>query len=376
MKCSLFSMFLLALSTFVFLIKEETTTAFVFPINKSIRWGATYLQRATSGKEDQDHFGRTIPKTTRQNEDSNINKEPTDREAQAETTTIKPASNLEPLVVCGPSGVGKGTVIDCLRKRFPSNIFGFSISHTTRQPRPGEIHGQHYYFTIIGDMQRAIDQDKFIEHALVHGNYYGTSKEIIEVLQGEDKITILDIDMQGVKSVKRSAVAAKFIFIAPPSMIDLENRLRGRGTETEEAIQKRLGNAVKEMEYGQQDGEFDRIFINHDVESTVDEMIEILNEWYPQLNEVGVQLKQQVDSTIIKAGDNILNQQIVMDEQQSFPPLDTMTKEVRRRFDIMSDSDKMLNLPSVRIGHKQLKPVDRTEQQTTSNSNEEGKNET
>jgi len=327
-----------------------------------MRWDVTYLQRVTSDDVYQDHYGRTIQKTAQQNEDNNINKEETDRSPQAETKTIKATSNLEPLVVCGPSGVGKGTVIDCLRKRFPSNVFGFSISHTTRQPRPGEINGQHYYFTIIEDMQRDIDQDKFIEHALVHGNYYGTSKEIIEVLQGEDKITILDIDMQGVKSVKESKVPAKFIFIAPPSMIDLENRLRGRGTETEEAIQKRLGNAVKEMEYGQHDGEFDRIFVNNDIENTVDEMVEILNEWYPQLKENP--LKKQVDSSI-KAGENNLIQQAIMDEQQSSPPLDTTIKETCRRIDIMGASDKMLDLPSVRIGHDQLEPIDRTEQQTT-----------
>lgn len=194
--------------------------------------------------------------------------------------------NLDPLVICGPSGVGKGTVIESLRSRFPPEVFGFSVSHTTRQPRPGEAHGEHYHFTTQEDIQRDIEEGLFVEHALVHGNYYGTSKEAIEVLQRDDKITILDIDMQGVISVKESGIAAKYVFIAPPSMIELENRLRGRKTETEEAIQKRLGNAAKEIEYGEKDGNFDRLFVNNDVEQTVDEMVEVLTKWYPQLEEV------------------------------------------------------------------------------------------
>ena len=379
--------FLLSLSTFVvFVVVEEaattTTTAFVVPIiiarhrQKCCHRDTTNfsMQGASGGEVHQDQHGRTIQKPIQQiNEDnSNNNNKNNDLTTQieAETTTVK--SNLEPLVVCGPSGVGKGTVIDCLRKRYPSEVFGFSVSHTTRQPRPGEIHGQHYYFTTIEDIQRDIDQGMFVEHALVHGNYYGTSKEAIKVLQDENKITILDIDMQGVISVKESNVPAKYIFIAPPSMIELENRLRGRGTETEDAIQKRIGNAAKEIEYGQQqDDEVDnRIFVNNDVENTVSEIIEVLNEWYPQLKEgsmVSIQQQQQNQ------------QQQVTDEEQS-TTVEATTKESNRAFDIMGESDRMLDLSSVRM-HNRLEPVDRTTREeeeitatttTTTESDEKG----
>jgi guanylate kinase len=204
--------------------------------------------------------------------------------------------NLEPLVVCGPSGVGKGTVIDSLMKHFASHPtdnandcsseppFGFCVSHTTRKPRPGEIDGVHYFFSSTEDFQRDIQAGKFVEHAVVHGNYYGTSKAAIERLQRQERITILDIDMQGVIAVKESGIAAKYIFIAPPSLEELERRLRGRGTETEEAIQKRLGNAAKEISYGLEVGNFDHVIVNHHVDQTVEEMKKILQGWYPQLN--------------------------------------------------------------------------------------------
>lgn len=204
---------------------------------------------------------------------------------------------LEPLVVCGPSGVGKGTIIASLMQQFasrsdgtnddegnPEPPFGFCVSHTTRQARPGEVDGVHYYFTSIEDIQRDIVAGKFVEHAVVHGNYYGTSKLAIELLQQREQITILDIDMQGVKSVKDSGIPAKYVFIAPPSLEELERRLRGRGTETEEAIQRRIGNAAKEISYGQQAGNFDHIFVNQQINQTVEEMTKVLKSWYPQLN--------------------------------------------------------------------------------------------
>ena len=194
--------------------------------------------------------------------------------------------NVEPLVICGPSGVGKGTIIQGLMERFPNDAlhpFGFSVSHTTRQPRPGEEHGTHYYFTNMEDMQQQIDDGRFVEHAHVHGNLYGTSKQAIADLQAENKITILDIDMQGVKSVKESNLPAKYIFIAPPSFEELEGRLRGRATETEEAIQRRLGNAAKEIEYGQTEGNFDQVIVNDSVDEAVQKLVDTLEEWYPQL---------------------------------------------------------------------------------------------
>ncbi|KAG7366452.1 guanylate kinase [Nitzschia inconspicua] len=192
----------------------------------------------------------------------------------------------KPVVFCGPSGVGKGTLIEMLMKRFPNDQFGFSVSHTTRKPREGEIDGKHYNFTTVETMKQEIDEGKFVEYAEVHGNYYGTSIAAVEAVRKENRICILDIDIQGVMKVKESSLKPIYLFIAPPSMDELEKRLRGRGTETEDAIKKRLGNAKKELDYGQQSGNFDRIFVNADLEATFEELVASFKEWYPELDEV------------------------------------------------------------------------------------------
>lgn len=107
----------------------------------------------------------------------------------------------------------------------------------------------------------------------------------VESVQNQGKICILDIDIQGVQNVKKSSLNPIYLFIAPPSMQELEKRLRGRGTEKEESIQKRLGNAAKELEYGQQAGNFDRVFINADLQSTFEDVATAFLDWYPQLVE-------------------------------------------------------------------------------------------
>ncbi|CAB9521526.1 Guanylate kinase [Seminavis robusta] len=193
---------------------------------------------------------------------------------------------LKPVVVCGPSGVGKGTLIDMLMKRFPNEQLGFSVSHTTRPPREGEVDGKHYNFTTVEQIKKDIDAGKFIEYAEVHGKYYGTSIEAVESVQKDGKICILDIDVQGAEKVKKSSLEPIYIFIAPPSQEELEKRLRGRGTETEEAIKTRLGNAAKELEYGRNAGNFDRIFVNADLKATFEDIASAFKEWYPHLNEV------------------------------------------------------------------------------------------
>jgi hypothetical protein len=108
----------------------------------------------------------------------------------------------------------------------------------------------------------------------------------VESVQSAGKICILDIDVQGVQKVKESSLTPRYLFIAPPSMEELEKRLRGRGTETEEAMKKRLGNAAKELDYGQEAGNFDRIFVNADLNETFDDMAKAFKEWYPHLDEV------------------------------------------------------------------------------------------
>ncbi len=145
------------------------------------------------------------------------------------------------------------------------------------------MHGVHYNFITVEEIQKAILDGKFLEHAEVHGNYYGTSLEAVQNVQKEGKICILDIDIQGVHNVKKSGLDALYAFIAPPSMEELEKRLRGRGTETEEAVLKRLRNARKEVEYGLDEGNFDKIFTNDDLDRTLEEMLCQFQQWYPQL---------------------------------------------------------------------------------------------
>ncbi|KAK9289703.1 hypothetical protein L1049_007862 [Liquidambar formosana] len=171
----------------------------------------------------------------------------------------------KPIVISGPSGVGKGTLISKLMKEFPS-MFGFSVSHTTRAPRDKEIDGVDYHFTERSVMEKDIKDGKFLEFASVHGNLYGTSVEAVEVVADAGKRCILDIDVQGARSVRATPLEAIFIFIRPPSFEDLEKRLRARGTETEEQIQKRLRNAKEELKQGESSGLFDYVLENDDLE--------------------------------------------------------------------------------------------------------------
>jgi len=185
-----------------------------------------------------------------------------DGDAEEEQVLEEP---IRPVVIAGPSGVGKGTLIELLMKEYPEH-FGFSISHTTRDPRPQEVNGVHYHFSNRSDMATMIDANEFLESADVHGNYYGTSKAAVNSVTKQNKICILDIDIQGVQQVRAANLEPSpiFIFINPPSLEELESRLRGRGTETEEKIQKRLATARTEMGYAaENDGDnFDHVFVN------------------------------------------------------------------------------------------------------------------
>lgn len=203
----------------------------------------------------------------------------------ADSNSSSTAPPPRPVVICGPSGVGKGTLIELLQKAFPPSKFGFSVSHTTRKPREGEENGVHYNFSTVDEMKVEIDEGKFVEYANVHGNYYGTSVKSVESVQNQNLICLLDIDIQGAQNVKKSTLDAYYLFISPPSMEELEKRLRGRGTEKEEAIQKRLGNAQGEMDYGTEGGgkNFDAVLVNNDLDETLKEMVDKFKGWYPDL---------------------------------------------------------------------------------------------
>jgi len=193
--------------------------------------------------------------------------------------TLKP----RPIVFCGPSGVGKGTLIEMLMKHFPNEQFGFSVSHTTRKPRDGEKDGVHYNFSTVDNMREEISDGKFVEHAEVHGNFYGTSCSGVESVQSSGKVCILDIDVQGVRNVKESTLDPYYVFIAPPSMDALEKRLRGRGSESEDDVNKRLANATNELEYGKGDGNFDHVLTNDNVSVAFDELVGLFMGWFPHL---------------------------------------------------------------------------------------------
>jgi guanylate kinase len=201
-----------------------------------------------------------------------------------------------PLVICGPSGVGKGTLIGRLVADFPRH-FGFSVSHTTRGPRPGEVDGVSYHFTTREAMEPMVAKGLFLEHAEVHGNMYGTSAAaVLDVCSGEaaaasaaagvaataaataapsspsrhnaGRVCVLDIDVQGAAQLKRSPLGDKalFLFIAPPSLEELERRLRGRGTETEDRIARRLAGAKAELDKSAEPGFFDQVIVNDDLD--------------------------------------------------------------------------------------------------------------
>ncbi|XP_022079268.1 guanylate kinase-like isoform X2 [Acanthaster planci] len=171
-------------------------------------------------------------------------------------------SRPRPCVLCGPSGSGKSTLIKKLMEEY-KDYFGFSVSHTTRKPRPGEQDGIHYHYTTREWMENAITNGEFIESAEFSGNLYGTSKKAVQDVLNQNKICILDIEMQGVIQIQKTNLKPVYIFVKPPNMKVLEERLRNRKTDTEEAIQKRLETARREMDFiSQQEGSTGHTIVN------------------------------------------------------------------------------------------------------------------
>ena len=149
------------------------------------------------------------------------------------------------ILISGPSGTGKGTVCDLLRQKHPE--ISYSISATTRQPRPGEQDGVNYYFYTKDKFREMIDQGQLLEWAEVYGNFYGTPKQkVLDRLEAGEDI-LLEIDTQGALNVMKVIPKGLFIFLLPPSLEELAARLKGRGTETEESLHRRLGAAVDEI---------------------------------------------------------------------------------------------------------------------------------
>ncbi|KAM7534206.1 hypothetical protein Aperf_G00000113043 [Anoplocephala perfoliata] len=191
-------------------------------------------------------------------------------------------SNLRPVVLSGPSGAGKSTLLKMLMDNFPQS-FAFSISHTTRKPRPGEVNGKEYNFVNEEQMLKDIEDGKFLEYAQFAGNYYGTPREgVISVLES-GKICILDVDANGVRSIHAAQppLNACFIFIGPPSLQVLEQRLRDRGTETEEKILARISQAKIDMEFAhsaQGKSIYDAYIVNDELDRAYDELFNLLKD--------------------------------------------------------------------------------------------------
>ncbi len=152
------------------------------------------------------------------------------------------------IVISGPSGAGKSTLLKMLLEKYKEKI-KFSVSFTSRSPRKGEIDGQDYFFITQEEFEKDIQNDIFLEWAIVHGNYYGTSKKYIEEIINSGFDCILDIDVQGARNLMNKKIDALYIFIAPPSIEELKKRLLNRNTDTIETIEKRIKNAEEEMKY-------------------------------------------------------------------------------------------------------------------------------
>lgn len=175
-------------------------------------------------------------------------------------------------VVSGPSGAGKSTVCKEVRKILGINL---SVSATSRSPREGEKNGIDYYFLTVQEFEEKIKNGEFLEYAKVHNNYYGTLKsEVEKKLENGEKV-ILEIDVQGGIQVKEKFPDAQLIFFKTPTKEDLEKRLRGRQTDSEEIITLRLKNSLKELEY---EGKYEFTIINREVEQACRDLIDIIEK--------------------------------------------------------------------------------------------------
>lgn len=174
------------------------------------------------------------------------------------------------VVVSGPSGAGKGTICQALLEKTP---LAYSVSATTRKPRAGEVDGESYYFLSVEAFEKMIEKDELLEWAKVYDNYYGTPLKKVEekLAAGED--ILLEIDTQGAMKVREKFPEGVYIFILPPSLAELERRIRGRDTETEDVLQKRLAAAIDEIEAGKC---YKYVVTNDEVDGAVDSVCAIL----------------------------------------------------------------------------------------------------
>ncbi|MFT7007852.1 MAG: guanylate kinase [Colwellia sp.] len=177
-------------------------------------------------------------------------------------------------ILSAPSGAGKSSLINALLEQESSRPMQVSVSHTTREPRPGEQEGKHYHFVSIAAFKQNIKKNAFYEYAEVFDNYYGTSEAAIDVQLAQGIDVFLDIDWQGAQQVRMKKPSVTTVFISPPSKQELENRLRGRGQDSEDIITSRMAKAQGECSHFQ---EFDYIIINDDFKQALTDLTTIVN---------------------------------------------------------------------------------------------------
>lgn len=176
------------------------------------------------------------------------------------------------LVISSPSGAGKSTISRALMEDDPT--LGMSVSVTTRQRRPSEIAGRHYHFISIREFERMRDSDALLEWAEVHGNFYGTPREPVEIAMAEGRDMLFDIDWQGARQLQEKMTAdVVSIFVLPPTMTELQSRLHRRAEDTEEVIRTRLLNSRSEIEHWR---EYDYIIVNEDLDTAFDSVRSIV----------------------------------------------------------------------------------------------------
>ncbi|GMU93851.1 MAG: guanylate kinase [Candidatus Hydrogenedentota bacterium] len=174
-------------------------------------------------------------------------------------------------VVSAPSGAGKHTILERVLAR--DKRLGYSVSATTRSPRRGEVDGTHYHFMDRASFERRVAEGDFVEWAEVHGNLYGTLRSELERLVGSGKDIVLELDVQGMRNVKRAGLDAVTVFIMAPTVEDLERRLKARATDPPEEISLRLANAKEELAAR---GEYDHVIVNADIDQATAEFEEIV----------------------------------------------------------------------------------------------------
>ncbi|RWR13266.1 guanylate kinase [Sinirhodobacter populi] len=203
------------------------------------------------------------------------------------------------IILSSPSGAGKST----LTRRLMAwdTTLRFSVSATTRPPRPGEVEGKDYYFTTREDFMRMVAEGRMLEHAEVFGNFYGSPRDPVEAAMLEGRDTVFDVDWQGGQQIRRSALGKDVvsIFILPPTIADLESRLRGRGQDSEEVIARRMAKSRDEISHW---AEYDYVIVNHELDQAENDLRTILSaermraDRQPGLTEIVRELNREFEA--------------------------------------------------------------------------------